>query len=151
MEKKFVCLNLDTKSSELMRYWCIIHGFNLEVNFNEEPIPPEKFLFHLTIFFTDNEVEYPDGQELIEPIQLVPDHFELLGENKDVPVIKIKKTLDLLLIRKHFEKSGFKDIWPDWKPHISLSYERKQYDLSGVPLPKFPIWADILSVEKQKE
>lgn len=151
MEKKFVYLEIDDKSSELLRYWCSINKFNLALNFDQTPIPEDQFKFHLTIFFTENEISHTNGRFFIDPIELIPDRFEALGENRDVPVMKFKKTLDLLLIRKSFENKGFVDKWSEWKPHISLSYERKKYNLDKLVLPKFPIITKTIIIEKQSE
>lgn len=151
MEKKFVYLEVDEHSSDLLRYWCKINDFNLLVNYDGFPQTEECFKFHLTIFHTENEVEYSNGRYPIFPVELQFDRFEVLGEENDVPVIKVKKTLELQLIRNKFVDLGFKDKWPEWKPHISLSYDRKKYDLNNLSLPKFTLLCKYLTIEKQKE
>ena len=39
------------------------------------------------------------------------------------------------------------DAWPDYKPHISLSYSRENLpDIEHIPLPDFPLVFDKIKI-----
>lgn len=145
-KQKYVCLCVSEVSSKQLREYAQALGFDLSVSFSGEIRDPEDYEFHITIFHTTTFHNTPNQVLSIAPVEVIPDHFELLGENKDIPVLKVR-TDNITSFRGLFEQQGYRDKWPSWKPHISLSYNRKQYDLSNLPLPDFKIFVDKLKIE----
>jgi hypothetical protein len=135
-----------------MREWCIASGFNITKSFSGEDIDPSDFDFHITVFYSDNKKYVANGTFSIDPIELKFLRFELLGQEKNVPTILIDKTHDLVNIRKIYETTGLKDSWPEWKPHLSVSYSYKGKPLiSKVGLPDFKVTVDTIVVKNQKK
>lgn len=147
--KKFVCILFTEETNELLRRFAMDNGFDLTVKYDGSAQKPEQYKFHITTFYTTSVHNTPNQIIKLDPFELKPSHFELLGENHDVPVIKIKNEGGVKELRNSFVDQGYKDSWPDYKPHISLSYERKKYDMSKLKLPDFPIIADRFSIENQ--
>lgn len=147
--KKFVCLKFSSETNESLRQYAKSNGFNLSVNYNGKKQDEEDFDFHITVYYTWNRVKTPIFSERIEPFTVSATKLDLLGKNKDIPVLKLKAEGDLKSIRDWFTNMGFKDSWPSWKPHVSLSYEKKKYDLSNIKLPDFPLTVTNLTVENQ--
>lgn len=147
--KKYVALNIDEESSVLLRTYAQGYGFDLSSTYGGDSIDPNDFEFHTTIFYTTTYHDTPVETRTIPAVKLIPSHIELLGENRDIPVIRLKLTDELLKIRNYFESLGYKDAWSEYKPHISLSYVRKPYDISGIKLPDFEITASTLTIKNQ--
>jgi hypothetical protein len=77
--------------------------------------------------------------------------MELLGPEKNVPTILIDKSNELVNIRKLYETTGLKDSWPEWKPHLSVSYSYSGTPvISDVKLPDFEVRVDTIVVKNQK-
>lgn len=153
MARKYVALYLDNKSQKAMRKWCVEQGFDLTTNYDGQPQSIEDWDFHLTIFFTTSEHDTRPGEMSITPLELTADHFELLGVNHDVPVLKINTDNDHLQeIRRLYVEMGYKDEWPEYKPHVSLSYKYSgKPDITNLSLPPFKLYADKLVIKNQKE
>lgn len=148
--KKFVGLFLTAESQAAMQAWCHTQGFDLTKSYSKQDQKPEDFDFHLTVYFTTNEHDTKPGTTQCEPIKLDLDHFELLGVDKNIPVIKIKPGKQLLSIRNTFTKMGYQDAWPEYRPHISLSYEYNgSPDIAKLSLPDFDVYADKIVIKDQ--
>lgn len=152
-KKKFVGLKFTPESQQAMMDWAVAQGFDLKSKFDGEQQAVEDFDFHTTIFFTTSEHTTKTGTFEIPQFQLKLKSFELLGEAKNIPVIKVDTdNPDLMAIRNRFEKIGYKDAWPDYKPHISLSYKWDGTpDIKELDLPKFPIIVARLLISDQKD
>lgn len=148
-EKKFVYINFTEETNALLMEYAISNGFDLGMKYNGDVQSPSDFRFHTTIFYTSNAHNTPTETIKVDPFRVIPSHLELLGENHDVPVIKLKMGGMLSKIRKSFEDQGYKDTWGEYKPHITLSYNRKPYKLAAISLPKFPIVVSCFSIENQ--
>lgn len=144
--RKFVSLWLDDYSQKKMMNWASGLGFNTRIDYDGNPT--DSFDFHLTVFYTSNTSSITNDSIQLPQTRIIPENFDLLGKALDIPVLKIEKTAPLLFIRNHFESLGLEDEWPEWKPHVSLSYK---YDgsptIKGLPLPDFPIYVDCLKIE----
>ncbi len=152
MARKYVAVNYDSDTQEKLRNWCKEHGFDLTVSYGGEEKKPEDFTFHTTIFYTSNDLgdldaSYPE--EMKRKTKAVG--FELLGENKNVPVLLVEKTAGLNLLRTWYDFLGFEDKWPDWKPHISVSYAPTLPNLEHLRLPDFDLVYDVIHWEDIKE
>ena len=149
-KRKYVAVQYDEESQKKLREWAKENGFDLTAKYDGEKQNEKDFDFHTTIFYTSNEMEdLPEEPEykLIESYSVTPMGFDLLGEEKNIPVIKLAPEGMIVDLRKTYEKIGMKDQWPEYLPHISLSYVRKSYDLSGLTLPTFPITFNRVKVE----
>lgn len=149
LEKKFVSLSLTKETEDKLREYAIKNGFNLGVNYDGSKIDPKDFHFHLTIFYTKNEFGTENREIPLKEFNIIPRKLDLFGKSKDIPVLRISLTKLLKDIRTEFEIQGYEDNWPNYKPHISLSYDKKQYNLENIDLPDFPIVVNKLSIQKQ--
>ena len=110
------------------------------------------FRFFCLIFYTSNDVgdvdaEFPEKMK--RKTKAVG--FELFGKDKNVPVLIVEKTAGLNLLRTWYEFLGFQDEWPDWKPHISLSYAPMLPNIEHLSLPTFDLVYDVVHVEDIKD
>lgn len=141
-ERKYVAIVYDDASQKRLREWAIDSGFNLSVDFDGTPQDPKEFDFHTTVFYTTSTHDIPNQSYKFTVDDLEFVGFELLGPDKNIPVIRVKSS-KLSKLRKSLEEDGFEDQWPEYKPHISLSYD-KEADYSFVEnldLPKFKVTA----------
>lgn len=146
--KKYIALQVSAGSSAKLTAWAKRLGFDLSIGFNEQPIT--KFNFHTTVFFSDNETYLRNGLFPIQAIELVPTGWKILGEN--TPVLLLQKTDQLTNLRRIYENMGLYDKWPEWIPHISVSYNwNGKPATTKLGLPDFKITADSIKVENQKE
>lgn len=152
MKRKYVAVQYDEDTQVMLRNWCKKNGFNLTTKFDGTEQKEEDFDFHTTIFFTTSEHDMKNGVfDIGEPKKATPVSFELLGENHDIPVLKIDGD-DLRSLRKKYEDIGMKDQWPSWKPHISLSYDRQNVpDVRKMKMPAFPLTFDKLKIDDAAE
>lgn len=151
-KKQYVCLHLCKTSCQYMKDWCQYYNFDISHSYDGDLIKPDEFGFHVTVFQTTNKVPLFQGILDIDPIQIEFDKFEYLGVDKNIPVLRVVKDDKLLAIRRKFEECGMKDEWPNWKPHVSVSYIKKRvYDADKVQLPNFPIYLDRLEMKAQTD
>ncbi len=151
-KKKFVGLDLDQTSQTSLRQWCADNGFDLTTSYSGNPQKAEEFKFHITVFFTTSMHDTTTGTFSIKPFQLNLDHFELLGKDKNIPVIKVTPNDELLKKREMFERMGYKDEWPSYLPHISLSYNKLQIpDIKTLKLPDFKVMVDTINTKDQDD
>lgn len=152
-KKKYVGLDLDKASQDQLRAWAIDAGFDLTKGFSGKEQSADKFGFHITVFYTTSTHDTTTGDFKIAPFPIAFDHFELLGKNKDVPVMKVDmNNADLLSKRALFERMGYQDEWPSYKPHVSLSYNYDgQPDLKTLKLPTFQMMVDTLKIKDQDD
>jgi 2'-5' RNA ligase len=148
--RKYVAIVYDDETQKKMREWCHKNGFDLTKKYNGEDQAPEDFDFHTTVFYSVNEVSMKNKELRLTHGEAFPRSFKLLGENKDIPVLVVSSS-DLNALRNIFEHEGLKDKWADYVPHISLSYVRKDYDLSGLKLPDFRMTFGVLKIEDISE
>jgi 2'-5' RNA ligase len=141
-ESKYVAVVYDDASQKRLRDWATKSGFNLGLDFNQEKQDPKDFDFHTTVFYTTSLHDTPNQtfNAAIDDVEFVG--FELLGPDKNIPVILIQSP-SISKLRAKFEAMGFKDQWDSYKPHISLSYDRgADYSfVQNLELPKFKISA----------
>lgn len=139
-KQKYVAVQYDGATQRKLRAWAKENGFDLTVNYNGESQPEEDFDFHTTIFHTETKHDIPNNVITLVPAgdAKVVD-IMMLGEYNNIPVLKVESSA-IQSIRKHFEDEyGMKDKWPEYKPHISLSYSKNLPDMAKVKLPTFPL------------
>ena len=152
-KKKFVGLDVDKASQDRLREWCLSSGFDLSKSYSGKDQSADKFGFHITVFFTTTTHDTTTGTFKIEPFELKFNKFELLGKSKDVPVMKVDMNNEPLLAKRAlFERMGYKDEWPAYLPHVSLSYNYDgEPDLKTLKLPDFPVMVDTLQIKDQDD
>jgi len=149
LSRKYVCVKYNAATQKKLRDWCQDNDFNLAVGFKGREQNPEDFTFHTTIFYSENRLDLaPTKKDSSGSVKVVG--IKLLGEDSDIPVLGIQSD-DIQKLRKEYDDLGLKDKWPDYIPHISVSYERKQYDLSKIQLPTFNLIFDELVIEDIQE
>lgn len=154
MAPKYIAIIYDPETQQNMRNWCKDNGFDLSVSYGGSTQDPEEFKFHTTVFYAINEIEdfHEDaGYNLIESHEVNPMMFSMLGENQDIPVLKLEAEGALTTLRAKYENMGMKDKWDNYIPHISLSYAKSPRDLSELPFPDFKLRFNKVIVEDIQE
>lgn len=151
--RKYVSIQYDYETQRKLMLWAIENGFDLTMNYDGVKQSPESFDFHTTIFYSENFISLKN--EIIAlsvPKQVSPIGVSYIGEQENIPVIDVE-SVDISKIRKYYERTGLKDKWPSYRPHISLSYNRQAppMNLSMVPLPNFPMNFDRILIDNVKE
>jgi hypothetical protein len=146
-KRKYVSLMADDETQENLRKYCREQGFNLAVDYDGGEIAPEDFEFHCTVYFTTSYHRMENYE--VSPIKVVSHatDFEILGVEREVPVLRLNPE-KILPVRNTFtDIYDMEDAWPDYKPHVSLSYAYT----GRIPdsLPTFPIVFDRLIVKDQ--
>jgi hypothetical protein len=151
-ETKYIALICDEATQKNLRNYCKENNFNLEKSHDEQDQSPEDFEFHTTIFFTNSLHKLENKEEPVNPkITAKSVKLEVFGSNNDVPVLKISGSA-ISEMRKYYENTyNMTDEWPDFKPHISLSYDRKPYNVDDIELPTFPLVFDKLVIRSGEE
>jgi hypothetical protein len=151
-QKKYIAVQYDGPTQRKLRAWAKENGFDLTVNYNGDAQSEEDFDFHTTIFYSETKHDMSNNV-----ITLVPSgdakvvDIMMLGVYNNIPVLKIESSA-IRSIRKYFEDEfEMKDKWPEYKPHISLSYSKKLPDMSKVKLPTFPLKFNRIEINDAKE
>jgi 2'-5' RNA ligase len=150
-KKKYVAITYDRESQKKLREWAIENGFDLTKSYDGEDQDPKDFEFHTTIFFTTNEVNLPNKRIKVDPTEVAIQGIKFLGENEDIPVLKLELTGKLKDLRKQYEDLGLEDQWPTYQPHISLSYAKEKRDVSKIKIPTFTPKYDIIAISDIKD
>ena len=145
---KYVSVQYDAETQVKLREWCAESGFDLTTNYDDSRQPAEDFTFHSTIFYSSNKVVLPNRSLYLSKKMVLPVAFECLGNEQNIPVLKVMSD-DLLELRAEYEEFGLEDTWPSYKPHISLSYKKETTDFAGIHMPTFDLTFDQLIVADQ--
>lgn len=149
-KKKYVALNFTKETEENLYNYAIANGFDLSAAYDNEIQDPKNFKFHTTIFYSTTVHNLPNNTVNLEkPIKLRAKKLELLGPDKNIPVLVLETTDDLLEIRQLFQSQGMGDAWKFYIPHVSLSYVRGKYPIENMDLPTFNIVAESFSISDQ--
>lgn len=152
LEKKYLEVQYDAVTQGYLREFCKDQGFDLSIKFDGTRQDPEDFDFHTTVWFTTSEHQLANGTFACD-VTATPTGFALFGEEKNVLVMEVSSD-DLVQLRKEYgDEYGMEDMWPDYRPHITVCY-----NWSG-GLPKFnpadvltePLRADRLNIKTQKK
>jgi len=150
--KKYVAVQYDEATQRKLRAWAQDNGFDLTTKYDGTKQDAKDFDFHTTIFFTTTEHQIPNHVKVIAPSASakVVD-IMMLGVNNDIPVLKIESPM-VLRLRKHYaEVYGMEDQWPEYKPHVSVSYSKDLPDMSKVKLPTFELTFNEIKVDDAAE
>jgi 2'-5' RNA ligase len=145
MSRKYVAVVYDDETQQKLRKWCEENGFDLTKSYSGNDQAADDFEFHTTIFYSENESNIENSFTPTSG-EVEATGFKLLGEDNDIPVLQVSGG-DLAVLRRTFEHMGLKDKWPTYVPHVSLSYVKKDYDLSGMKVPDFRMNFGELKIE----
>jgi hypothetical protein len=150
--KKYVAIQYDEATQRKLRKWAVDNGFDLTAKYDGSKQNPEDFDFHTTVFFTTTEHSIPNHLKTIAPggsAKVVG--FEMLGMNRDIPVLKVSSPM-IDRLRKHYADAyGMKDAWPEYKPHVSLSYSKNLPSTETIELPDFDLTFNTVKVDDAAE
>lgn len=145
--KKYICVEYSDETQDELRMYCFENGFDLSKSYSGLDKTPTDFKFHTTIFYSTTYHFLKNDIYEIPPFQVWPMEFEMLGQEKNIPVLRVEGP-GLLYYRQHYEETvGLQDEWPSYKAHITLSYNKEQLpDLAKLKLPDFPLLIDKLKI-----
>lgn len=151
-KKKYVAVQYDNETQRKLRAWAKENGFDLTVNYDGGPQEEEDFDFHTTIFYSETKHDMDNtGIALVPAGDAKVVDIMMLGVYNDIPVLKIESSA-IQSIRKYFEDEfGMKDKWPEYKPHVSISYSKNLPDMTKVKLPTFPLKFNRIEINDAKE
>lgn len=136
-KRKYISVQYDEESQKKLREWAKQNGFDLSAKYDGSKQDPKDFDFHTTIFYSANEVNLINKKIKHEPTEVSIIGIKFLGENKDIPVLTVSVSGGIKDLRQHYENLGLEDQWPDFIPHISVSYAKKPVDIEKIELPTF--------------
>lgn len=153
LSRKYIAIIYDDETQKKLRKWCQDNGFDLTKSYSGNDQKAEDFQFHTTVIYSTNKSLLENNPHAsIEKTPVYPKDFKLLDENHDIPVLRLNYSEEIRNLRSYYEGLGLKDAWPDYKPHISLSYVRDpNYDLKKLRLPTFTMTFEALKIEDIKE
>jgi 2'-5' RNA ligase len=150
LSRKYITVVYDKETQARLREWCTdANNFDLTKDYNGIDQEPSEFEFHTTILYSHNKVKLENTTIPVSG-EVYPVKFKLLGENEDIPALLVSSP-DLDKLRNEYEQKGLRDGWPEFLPHISLSYVRHKYDLSRLKLPEFRMKFGELKIEDINE
>ena len=149
-KKKFVAIYFTKETNNKLKTYAIENGFDLTVNYAGDKIPASGFDFHCTIFFSDNDSDLINGKFKVDGYKARATGLKLLGVDKNIPVLSLNTAFEN--IRDNFEKLGLRDQWPQWVPHVSLSYNKTDIpSINNIKTPDFDIVAEYVIVKDQND
>lgn len=140
--RKYVAVIYDDETQKNLREFYQNNGVDLTVSYNGNPQAAEEFEFHTTIFYstTLHDKSWVGSYELAGG-SAIPIGYELFGLDKNVPVLKVDRSGVISYLRTVMSRiHDMEDAWPEYKPHISISYNKDQIpDIANLPIPTFPL------------
>lgn len=150
--KKYIEVQYDEETQDYLRRYCIDNGFDLSIRFNGRPQPIMAFDFHSTVWSTSNEAVISNGTTAVTVDDITPKGFALFGDQQNILVLEIDSEQIRSIRSTIGEQYGLEDEWPDFRPHITLSYLYTDNDLPQVDLPDGDmIIVDKLHIKNQKK
>ena len=148
-EKKYIEIQYDAETQKNMRAYCDTHGLDLTISSDGLPQSAEDFDFHSTVWFTTSEHQLANQTQAVY-VKASPRSLAVFGSGRPVLVLEINST-SLEHIRSQFgEAHNMQDMWPDYNPHITLSYNHDSKTPPNIPLPDFQLVATQLNIKTQK-
>lgn len=147
-KRKYVAVQYDVTTQRKLREWAKENGFDLTTRYDGTSQSEEDFDFHTTIFYTTSEHDIPNHKKVIAPSGVAKvTGITMLGHNKDIPVLEIHSPMVLRMRRHYADVHGMKDEWPEYTPHVSVSYSKNLPDISKVKLPTFDLTFNEIKIE----
>lgn len=143
--RRIISLEVNWETQNALREWAQAAGFDLGWSFDGWPQASDYFDFHLTVIASTNKLDLPLGSRRIDKHELRATGFEVLGDN--TPTLRIEADDWLKNMREFALSLGIDPTYPEFKPHVSLSYRWSGTPaLETLPLPPFPLVFDWLVV-----
>ena len=132
--RKFACLIPSDRTIEKLKRLSTRFGFDTTVGYNGQKI--DEFEYHMTLLFSvEEDIDYPDvTMPLGHPLSVNGAVVTKLG---NAVVLRTTTNPKLLQVRNNMIKNiGGTSSYPDWIPHVSLTYALKDIDNFGdEPVP----------------
>ena len=150
-QKKYIEVQYSAVSQGYLREYCLDNGFDITVSFSGKKIDPDNFDFHSTVWYTTSAHVIENYSEEVNIDDIRPKGFALFGPDKNVLVLEIESD-KLNEIRETIgDEYGMQDEYPEFRPHITLSYLYTDSDLPQIELPNADMLeATVLNVKNQK-
>lgn len=149
-ERKYAAAYYDQETQEALSMWCTLNGFTHNLKYNGEPLI-KPFGFHTTVTYSNNKASILNGEYDVSPYTARAVGFKVLGQDREVPTLVVESG-DLVNFNEYFKVGyGLVGSFPDYIPHVSLSYDPAFPDLSTIPLPEFPLTGHIIKVASIEE
>ena len=84
---------------------------------------------HLTVLFSKKEVDWHDLVPNRNKVRVSLSHLDMFGEDKNVLVLKVKDYSFLSQRNQYYLDNGGHSDWPDYKPHITLSWKANGHNI----------------------
>lgn len=162
VEGKYIEVVYDEPTQVRLAAYCEENGFDCTQTWSGRRVEPEQFGFHTTLWWTTTKHGISNKSKSIQPFRVEPVGFDLFGPKRNILVMLVRggdyidrpmrdPEYDALLnLRNGFGNTyKMQDGWPDYKPHISLSYVHEG-DIPDVPLPDFEMVADVMNIDSQR-
>ena len=162
-EGKYIEVVYDEPTQARLAAYCREQGFDCTQTWSGRQVEPEEFGFHTTVWWTTTKHAILNRSKAIQPFRVEPVGFELFGADQNILVMLVKggdyverPMMDpeydaLLNLRNGFGNIyKMQDEWPDYKPHITLSYAHKG-EIPDVPLPDFDMVANVMNIKSQRK
>jgi hypothetical protein len=145
-KKKYIEAQYSAVTQGYLQEYCADNGFDLSTRFDGSEINPDDFDFHTTVWFTTTEHIMPNVESDVNIDDITPMGFALFGPEETILVLEIESE-KLTEIRETIgAEYGMQDMWPEYRPHITLSYSYHEGVLPEVEFPN----ADLLDADKLK-
>ena len=156
-ERKYIEVKYDQETQHKLAAYCQKNGIDCTQTWSGRKVEPHEFGFHTTIWYSTSYHSFENRSFQIDPISVVPTKFELFGPNQDILVMLVEdaetsaQSQPLLDLRNSYGSLyKMQDAWPDYKPHITLSYNHSG-DIPDIRLPNFEIRATVMNIKPIEE
>jgi hypothetical protein len=133
--KKYIEVLYSPVTQGYLQEYCLDQGFDISQSFSGNPIAQDEFDFHTTVWYTTNEVVINNKTYNINIDDVKPLGFELFGDNRDILVLEIDSEQIRSIRSQLGTEYSLQDQWPDYRPHITLSYKYVHDDIPQIDLP----------------
>lgn len=145
-----VGLYYSEESQKNLLQYCRENGLDLSVGYDGEPM--DVIEFHTTLFYGSTNESLCDDEYYIDPIELFPDHFEILGLPSVVLYAPLQGEKGYLCLC--FRSPELDDLrrnlgytivenHSDYKPHTTLTYKFTHFPPE---LPDFKLVVDRIKI-----
>ena len=137
--KKYICAYFNDLTNFRLKEYCEDNRINNIV----EP-------FHITLMCSVNEIDLPNIEFSVKPFNVYPEKPDVFGANNNSLVVRLLQSNDLNGLRDVMLRTGLVDTFPDFKPHISLTYDYQGKKLTDLRYPTFPITVTKIKIDDAK-
>lgn len=148
--RKYISVSMEPGSASQFASWLKDNGIVPTVDYDGNPLTAP-LDYHITIYHSTNRVLLTNRTEHIDaslksPVKVTPLGFEMFGYEKNIPVLIVEPGLLLAVRDTLHAMTGIHDMWPEWKAHITLSYDKVPVELPS-ELPTFDLLFDCITIQ----